>query len=94
MPRPERPVNPQGPIATFAIGLRALRAHAGLSYRQMAERTHYCVSVLSTAASGEMLPTWNVTKAYVHVCGGHPEYWRAQWLHASAAWKGAGHGPA
>lgn len=91
MPRPERPIDPLGPIADFAIGLRALRHRANLSYRQMADMTHYCISVLATAASGELLPTWAVTAAYVRACGDLPEHWHERWELAAMAWEAASH---
>ncbi|QFY05323.1 helix-turn-helix domain-containing protein [Nonomuraea phyllanthi] len=87
MGRPEEPIDPLGPIADFASGLRALRDAADLSYKEMASLTYYCVSTLSTAASGKAMPTWEVTEAYVKTCNGDLDYWWEQWLAASDAWK-------
>ncbi|MEU7898747.1 helix-turn-helix transcriptional regulator [Nonomuraea sp. NPDC049152] len=82
MARPEKPIEPGSPTADFALALRALRAEAGLSYREMAERSDYAISVMATAASGDRLPSWEVTNAYVLACGGSLERWHAQWQHA------------
>jgi DNA-binding NarL/FixJ family response regulator/transcriptional regulator with XRE-family HTH domain len=79
VPRPERPINPGGPLAGFASGLRALRQRAGLTYRELSRRTHYAPSVLAAAAAGEALPTWQVTVAYVGECGGSIQVWRPRW---------------
>ncbi len=81
MARPEEPL-PDGPLADFASGLRALRHAVGYGYRSLSWRTQYSISVLSEAASGKRLPTWKVTKAYVTACGGTPkdlEEWKRRW---------------
>ncbi|MFC4909358.1 serine/threonine-protein kinase [Actinomadura gamaensis] len=80
MGRREAPV-PEGPLHDFALGLRALRAKAPGSpaYRQLAKTACYSASVLSMAASGRALPTWDVTRAYVQACGGDTEEWHAIW---------------
>ena len=80
MPRPEKPIAANNPLAQFANGLRALRQSADLTYRQMAATTGYSVSVLSTAAGGKELPTWEVTSAYVSACSGPLDQWRHLWL--------------
>ena len=79
--RPERPLDPdRGPLADFAHGLRVLRAAAGYpSYRHLAGKALFSASVLSTAASGDSLPSLPVTLAYVGACGGDPGYWRRRW---------------
>lgn len=69
-----------GPIAEFAMRLRALRKEAGNpSYRKLAAKTHYSASTLSVAASGTRLPTLEVTLAYVQACGGDPSEWQEYW---------------
>ena len=75
MPRPERPVDPEGGVvARFAIGLRELRRIAGSpGYRELAQRAHYSPTTLSQAARGEILPSLPVTLAYVRGCGGDVE---------------------
>jgi hypothetical protein len=87
MPRPERPLKNGPPAITeLAAALRVLRHRAGTpSYREMSERAHYSVSVLSRAVSGERLPTWNVVRAYVLACDGDPEEWLPRWEVAYAA---------
>src|SRR5437868_3375921 len=86
MGRREAPV-PEGPLHDFAHGLRALRAKAPGSpaYRQLAKTACYSASVLSMAASGRVLPSWHVTRAYVRACGGDAEEWHALWtrLHST-----------
>jgi hypothetical protein len=77
--RPERPIDPLRPLAIFAGDLRALRRERDITYREMSELTYYCPSVLSAAASGEALPTWQVTRAYVLACGGPVPHWQARW---------------
>ena len=86
MARKEKPVDPAGgPLADFARDLRELRARAGnLSYRVMAKRAGYAASTLSVAASGTMLPSIEVTLAYVQVCGGDADAWRARWHRLAA----------
>lgn len=73
---------PDGPLAEFAGGLRALRHSAGLTYRQMADRTYVAASQLSRAASGTVLPRWEVTRAFVSACGGDVREWRIKWQEA------------
>jgi len=77
--RPEAPIDLLWPLANFASGLRALRQESGITYRKMSELTHYCPSVLSTAAGGRRFPSWEVTRAYVLACGGPIAYWRSRW---------------
>ena len=82
MPRPERPIHPHWPLASFAGGLRALRDERGIKYRQMSRRAHYCVTALAGAASGQYLPTWEVTQAFVLACGGSVDDWHRRWCEA------------
>ncbi|WP_328497349.1 XRE family transcriptional regulator [Streptomyces sp. NBC_00414] len=81
MPRRERPLDAdEGPLAEFATGLRELRRAAGSPpYRTLAERAHYSISTLSSAASGQRLPTLAVTLAYAHACGGDVQEWERRW---------------
>lgn len=80
MGRREAPV-PDGPLHDFAAGLRELRAHAPgrPTYRELARVACFSQSVLSVAASGRTLPTWEVTLAYVAACGGDVEQWQETW---------------
>ncbi len=80
MARPETPINPGGgPLAEFAVELRRLRKHAGVTYRQLAQRAHCSPSALCQAASGRKLPTWEVTRGFVEGCGGDQQQWRDHW---------------
>ncbi|MDN3059811.1 hypothetical protein PH213_35880 [Streptomyces sp. SRF1] len=81
MGRPEAPLDPgAGPVQRFALELRKLRQEAdGVTYRVLAQRTPYTVSTLSRAASGEQLPSLQVTLAYVEGCGGDPREWERRW---------------
>lgn len=82
MPRPERPIDPGWPLASFANGLRALRQERGIKYLQMSRTTNYCVTALAGAASGRYLPTWEVTRAFVVACGGPVDQWHEHWCAA------------
>jgi hypothetical protein len=80
MPRSEEPIDRAGPLAEFAVQLRALRRAAGtIPYRSMALTAHYSSTVLSRAASGKTIPTWLAVAAYVKACGGDPMEWHARW---------------
>lgn len=82
--RPQLPIDPEWPFATFASGLRALRSSSGLTYEEMARATNFCVSVLSEAAAGKRLPTLPVTLAFVRACGGLESDWERQWRELDA----------
>lgn len=56
-------------VMAFAAELRRVRAGTGLPYRRLAEQAHYSHSSLVRAASGERLPTWEVTEAFLGACG-------------------------
>src|SRR5690349_5159670 len=80
MPRPERSIDvSDGPIAEFALALRALRRDAALTYRELAARTDYSYTVLAHAAAGRDLPSWPVTRAYIAACGGNLTEWEQRW---------------
>ncbi|MFG3273520.1 nSTAND1 domain-containing NTPase [Streptomyces luteogriseus] len=85
MPRKERPLSTEdGPLLEFATGLRQLRQKAGNPpYRRLAEQAHYSISTLSSAASGQRLPTLEVTLAYVRACDGDPREWERRWREAA-----------
>ncbi|MFD4628353.1 helix-turn-helix domain-containing protein [Streptomyces sp. NPDC058284] len=75
-----------GPVQRFAFELRKLRQEAGgLSYRAMAQRAGYSVTVLSQAAAGEKLPSLPVLLAYVTACGADPAAWERRWEEAARA---------
>jgi hypothetical protein len=72
--RSEKPISGDGPLAEFARRLRAVRAEAGMpTYRAMQSRGNYSHAVLAKAASGEALPSWQVTKAYLQALGARGE---------------------
>ena len=66
-------------IAAFARDLRVLRADAGLEYPDMAEKSHYTMRTLASAAGGLRLPTLPVLTAYVRACGGDVTEWEERW---------------
>jgi hypothetical protein len=66
-------------IAAFARDLRVLRAKAGLDYPDMAEKSHYTMRTLASAAGGLRLPTLPVLIAYVNACGGDVAEWEERW---------------
>ncbi len=64
----------------LAYDLRQLRrAAGGPSYRQLSRQAHYSVTALSETAEGEVLPTLEVTLAYVTACEGDRDEWGARW---------------
>jgi WD40 repeat protein/transcriptional regulator with XRE-family HTH domain len=74
-----------GPVQRLAYELRKLRAGAGSpTYRELARKAGFSVSVLSRAAAGERLPSREVVLAYAAVCGGDPETWERRWREAVA----------
>ncbi|MEV6940687.1 hypothetical protein AB0N07_01410 [Streptomyces sp. NPDC051172] len=85
MGRPERPVDPRaGAVQRLAHELRVLREAAGKpTYRVMAGRTDFSVSVLAQAASGERLPSLAVVLAYAQACGADSAEWELRWKAAA-----------
>jgi hypothetical protein len=84
---PDPPPGARGPIAAietdnvaaFARDLRVLRSKAGLDYPDMAEKSHYTMRTLASAAGGLRLPTLPVLIAYVNACGGDVADWEERW---------------
>ena len=84
---PDPPPNVKGPIAAietdniaaFARDLRVLRSKADLDYPDMAEKSHYTMRTLASAAGGLRLPTLPVLIAYVKACGGDVAEWEERW---------------
>jgi hypothetical protein len=66
-------------VAAFARDLRVLRAKADLDYPDMAEKSHYTMRTLASAAGGLRLPTLPVLIAYVNACGGDVAEWEKRW---------------
>ncbi|MEU6427979.1 helix-turn-helix domain-containing protein [Microbispora sp. NPDC046973] len=81
MGRPERDLSPEdGPVQAFAVALRRLREEAGSpTYRALSEKAHYSPTVLSRAAGGRVLPSLEVTLAFVRACGGDEDEWARRW---------------
>jgi hypothetical protein len=71
----------------FARELRRLRAAAGNpSFRTMSGKAgSVSHTTLHEAAKGIRFPSWPTTSAFVEVCGGDVEDWRARWCEASGA---------
>jgi hypothetical protein len=84
---PDPPPSAKGPVAAiendnigaFARDLRVLRAKVGLDYPDMAEKSHYTMRTLASAAGGLRLPTLPVVIAYVNACGGDVGDWEERW---------------
>src|SRR6202035_2874247 len=84
---PDPPPNAKGPIAAietdnvaaFARDLRVLRAKAALDYPDIAEKSHYTMRTLASAAGGLRLPTLPVLIAYVNACSGDVSEWEERW---------------
>jgi hypothetical protein len=66
-------------VAAFARDLRVLRSQAKLDYPDMAEKSHYTMRTLASAAGGLRLPTLPVLMAYVRACDGDPSEWEERW---------------
>jgi hypothetical protein len=76
-------------VATFARDLRVLRANAGLDYPDMAEKSHYTMRTLASAAGGLRLPTLPVLIAYVQSCNGDVSEWEDRWARLAKSKRGA-----
>ncbi|WP_203909505.1 helix-turn-helix domain-containing protein [Rhizocola hellebori] len=80
MGRPEKIITVTDEITAFAADLRRLRASAGgLTYRQLAQRTHYSHTTLTDATAGRQLPSLPVLLAFVEACGGDCLAWQRRW---------------
>jgi hypothetical protein len=92
---PDPPPSAKGPlaaietdnIAAFARDLRVLRSKVGLDYPDMAEKSHYTMRTLASAAGGLRLPTLPVLIAYVNACGGDVGDWEERWGRLTKAGK-------
>jgi Helix-turn-helix domain len=72
-------------LGAFFHDLRALRASAGLSLAELAERAHFPEETLAAAEAGPALPPNPVLVAYVQACGGPVGQWEDRWRAAGAA---------
>jgi len=68
-------------IAAFAVDLKIVRRHAGdTPYRQLATTTGYSIATITRALKGEILPSWDFTKAFLTACGADDlDRWRNKW---------------
>jgi hypothetical protein len=66
-------------LEAWARDLRALRAKAELDYPEMAERSHYTMKTLASAAGGLRLPTLPVAMAFARACDGDEGEWEERW---------------
>jgi transcriptional regulator with XRE-family HTH domain len=83
MGRPEKSITtPNRSLGRLAVWLRNHRRRAGLSYRQLAERTVYSPVTLSRATTGENIPRLPVVEAFARACGGDVADSRALWREA------------
>ncbi|MGW7645491.1 helix-turn-helix domain-containing protein [Streptomyces bobili] len=71
MPRPEKDIPATAPmeVAELARELRSLRRSTGLTFKDLAGRSHYSAAALSTAASGRTVPKWEVVESFIRGCG-------------------------
>ena len=71
-------------VEDFADALQRVRRHAGLSYRELADRAHYSHPHLIRAT--KHLPSWEVAAAFLTGCGVPADLlpvWRRRWEEAS-----------
>ncbi|MFD0686042.1 nSTAND1 domain-containing NTPase [Actinomadura fibrosa] len=93
--RPSNPIDYRnGAVAEFAERLRQLRERKGLTVAQLAQQAHIATGSVSKAASGRVLPSWEVAQAYLAACGEDPRAWRAQWEAAGGLIQGDNHSAA
>lgn len=74
----------------FFRHLRALRAGAGLSIAELAERAHFPEETLAAAEAGPVVPGNPVLVAYVRGCGGQVGEWEDRWREVSVGTASAG----
>jgi transcriptional regulator with XRE-family HTH domain len=72
-------------LEAFFHDLRTLRAGAGLSLAELAERAHFPEETLAAAEAGLAVPPNPVLVAYVQACGGPVWQWEDRWRGVSAA---------
>ncbi|GAA2734045.1 DUF4407 domain-containing protein [Actinocorallia aurantiaca] len=84
--RAQEPLPATGdPRNAFTEHLKALRGQSGLTFREMAEQSNYSPTSLTAVTRGKKLPSWDVTAAFVRVCGGDEEQARRLWEEAACA---------
>ncbi|GAB7048824.1 transcriptional regulator [Catenuloplanes indicus] len=86
MGRPEKTITTGvRELAALAEHLRRLRSASGKTYPELERTGGYSASVFSRAASGDALPTWQVTHAYGTACGADERALRLTWERARDA---------
>ncbi|WP_432830551.1 helix-turn-helix domain-containing protein [Dactylosporangium sp. CA-092794] len=83
MGRAKKPITRPGRVGNLAGQVRLLVDEAGLTLRDLRERTGMSLGTLSNAQGGDELPTWNVLSKIVTACGGDLADWRTRWENAS-----------
>lgn len=84
LPR-SRPEPPE-PARRFASQLRDLHREAGCPTQQwLAAQMNCAHSTVSAYLSGQRLPSWESTQAFVRACGGDIRQWRPLWIDARRA---------
>ena len=82
--RPEQPLDTgTGALRELADDLRRLRSDR--TYRELAAQTGLSIATLRTAASGQHLPTWKVTRDFTTACSGDEDTSRKLWEDACVA---------
>lgn len=66
MGRPEKPIPPDVPSAVreLALRLREVRATSGLTFSELAARSHATPATLSRITSGRGVPSWQAVSAF------------------------------
>jgi transcriptional regulator with XRE-family HTH domain/DNA polymerase III delta prime subunit len=70
-------------VIKFAALLRDVRSAAGMTLRDLAERSGYAHSTMCMAERGVKLPSWGVAEAFIQACGANPAGWHGLWTAAS-----------
>ncbi|WP_433381089.1 helix-turn-helix domain-containing protein [Actinoplanes sp. CA-142083] len=71
-----------------------MRISAGIkSRRALAARTFFSHTTISAAEQGKILPSLEVTTAYVEACGGDPAEWEDRWRLVYAAGEDSAESP-
>ncbi|MEV8327002.1 helix-turn-helix domain-containing protein [Kitasatospora sp. NPDC056731] len=84
MGRQEKPIAATEPaLGRLAALLREQREEAGLTYRQLADRTNYHPTTLQRATSGRTMPNWEVVEALTRACDGDLKAARRKWTLAN-----------
>src|SRR5690348_9120048 len=82
--RPESPIDERRPFAELASRLRDMRP-AKLSNREFAALAKYSAASISTALSGKILPSLELTLAIVTASGEDTTEWTEIWYQYSTA---------